>query len=108
MKRIIDRPQQSDMGSGFGHIEGCEGVTLSEALDWIEKNNKTWGTISIYFREKPIRIFDYNTYSSHEFYHHMNTRTFIVVVWRTLLLSCDNSTRSNSYENDPFIEYPSS
>lgn len=72
MKRIIDRPQQSDMGSGFGHIEGCEGVTLSEALDWIEKNNKTWGTISIYFREKPIRIFDYNTYSGHEFYHHMN------------------------------------
>ena len=72
MKQIIDKHQQSDMGSGFGHIEGCKGIALSGALDWIENNIETWGTISIYLNEKPIRIFDYNTYNRHELYHHMN------------------------------------
>ena len=57
MKRIIDRPQMSDMGSGFGHIEiEQNAVTLGEALKWLRENQKTWGTVTIYRGSDDFRI----------------------------------------------------
>lgn len=74
MKRIIDRPQMSDMGSGFGHIEiEQNAVTLEEALKWLQQNQKTWGTITIYRGSNDIvRCFDYDLYNNNIFYHHLN------------------------------------
>lgn len=73
MKRVIDRPQTCDMGSGFGHIEFDKALTLGEALDWIETHSNTWGKISIFdCNGEARRRFDYNTYSDSQFYHHMS------------------------------------
>lgn len=73
MKRVIDRPQMSDMGSGFGHIEVPEGTTLEEALNWIRKNTKAWGLITIYRNSDDIiRCFDYDLYNNTIFYHNLS------------------------------------
>ena len=74
MKRVIDRPQTSDMGSGFGHIEiEQDAVTLEEALKWLQQNQETWGTVTIYRGSSNIvRRFDYNLYNKNIFYHHLN------------------------------------
>ena len=73
MKRIIDRPQISDMGSGFGHIECPENTTLEEILDWIQTNMKTWGTVTIFRRtDDVVRCFDYDLYNNKIFYHHLS------------------------------------
>lgn len=71
MKFIIDRPQQSDMGSGYGHIEGCEGISLKEVLAWIEENAHDWGVLTIFCADKMIRCFDYDVFNGHQFYHHL-------------------------------------
>ena len=74
MKRIIDIPQTSDMGHGFGHIEVEQNaVTLEEALKWLQLNQKTWGTITIYRGSNNIvRCFDYDLYNNNIFYHHLS------------------------------------
>lgn len=72
MKKIITTPQMSDMGSGFGYIEGATGRTLEEVLDWYANNTKTWGVICIYRNNDIIRKFDYNTHSDNIFYHHLS------------------------------------
>ena len=72
MEKIIDVPQKSDMGSGFGHYENINGRTLKEVLDWLEENTKTWGVITIYNDNKIIRKFDYELYNYHCFYHNLN------------------------------------
>ena len=72
MKRVIDKPQASDMGSGFGHIEIPEGTTLKEVLDWIYHNAKTWGTITIFKNcDDIVRCFDYDLYNANIFYHNL-------------------------------------
>ena len=48
MKRIIDVPQKSDMGSGSGHYEGADGLTLKEVLNYLYENLESWGTVTIY------------------------------------------------------------
>lgn len=72
MERIIDRPQISDMGSGFGHIAVSTDTTLKEALMWISQNQKTWGTVTIYNNKGIIRRFDYDLYNNNIFYHHLD------------------------------------
>lgn len=75
MKRIIDRPQMSDMGSGFGHIEIEQNtVTLAKALKWLQQNQKTWGTVTIYYGDSGdiVRRFDYDLFKNNIFYHHLN------------------------------------
>ena len=37
-KSIVDRPQASDMGDGFGHYEVAPGSTLKEFLKWFKEN----------------------------------------------------------------------
>ena len=82
MKRIIDHPQVSDMGSGMGHFEFQNKTTLKEALTWIMKNEKTWGVITIYINDDDIiRCFDYDCYSSTPiFYHHLNSWQYNLTV----------------------------
>lgn len=74
MRRIIDRPQTSDMGSGFGHIEiEQNAITLAEALKWLQRNQKAWGIVTIYRGSDDIvRCFDYDLYNNSIFYHNLN------------------------------------
>lgn len=71
MEFVIDRPQQSDMGTGFGHIENCENKTLREVLNWIKQNACDWGIITIFSAGKVIRRFDYDVFNNHQFYHNL-------------------------------------
>ena len=71
-KSIVDRPQASDMGDGFGHYEVAPGSTLKEFLKWFKENCKLWGTIKIIDRDGDIvRYFDYNTWSNDIVYTHL-------------------------------------
>ena len=72
MKEIITKPQQSDMGSGFGYVEGASGRTLQEILDFYEKNSNEWGTVCIHRYGSIMRKFDYDTYNNNVFYHHLS------------------------------------
>lgn len=72
MRKIITNPQKSDMGSGFGYIDGAAGCTLEEVLDFYSKNSETWGTVCIYHKGNIVRKFDYDTYNKNIFYHHLN------------------------------------
>ena len=82
MKRVIDVPQKSDMGSGWGHIEVPEGTTLGEALDWIQKNSKAWGTVTIYrYSDNIIRCFDFDLYNRKKiFYRHLSGMQYDFIV----------------------------
>lgn len=71
MKRVVTVPQGSDMGEGFGYIEGATGCTLKEVLDFYAKNSKTWGAICIRRNGAIIRKFDYDTFNNNIFYHHL-------------------------------------
>lgn len=73
MKRIIDQPQKSDMGSGWGHYEIKEGLTLREVLDYLRENLKSWGTVTIYRGANDVvRHFDFDLYNNKIFYHHLS------------------------------------
>lgn len=73
MKRVIDQPQKSDMGSGWGHYEIKEGLTLREVLDYLRKNLKSWGTVTIYRGANDVvRRFDFDLYNNKIFYHHLS------------------------------------
>lgn len=73
MKFAIDTPQQSDMGSGFGHIEGCNGKSLKDVLNWIKETTLSWGELTIYKDKQIIRCFDYDLYSkAKQFYHNLS------------------------------------
>lgn len=82
MRRVIDRPQTSDMGSGFGHIEiEQDTVTLGEALKWLQQNQKTWGTVTIYCgSNEVVRRFDYDLYNNNIFYHHLDSWKYGYIV----------------------------
>ena len=69
MKEVILRPQESDMGSGYGYIEGAEGRTLREVLDFCSEKIKAWGVVDILKDSTMLRKFDYNTYNDNIFYH---------------------------------------
>lgn len=72
MKEIILRPQESDMGSGYGYIDGAEFHTLKEVLDFCSENTKTWGVVDISKGATTLRKFDYNTYNNNIFYHYLD------------------------------------
>ena len=71
MKKVIERPQISDMGSGFGSYQFSKNYTLREFLDYYKNTNKTWGTITIFHDNKVVRKFDYNIYDNNQFYYHL-------------------------------------
>lgn len=72
MNEIIISPQMNDMSSGMGKYEFSE-LTLKEALNWFEDNLNDWGTISIYYNDYSIlRKFDYDLYSSKNFYYNLS------------------------------------
>lgn len=72
MREVITRPQMSDMGSGFGYVEGAVGCTLEEVLNFYAKNSKDWGTVCIHRKNNIVRKFDYDTYNNNIFYHHLS------------------------------------
>ena len=73
MKRVIDVPQKSDMGSGWGHYEVPAGTTLHEALNELQKTLKSWGTVTIYRGSDDVmRCFDFDLYNNKIFYHHLS------------------------------------
>lgn len=73
MKRVIDVPQASDMGNGYGHYEEAAGLTLGEVLNYLGKNLKSWGTLTICRNSgEIIRCFDFNRYNGNNFYHHLS------------------------------------
>ena len=80
MKEVITNPQKSDMGSGFGYVEGAVGCTLKQILEFYSKNNKTWGTVCIYRNGEIIRKFDYDTYNNNVFYHHLSGWEYQLIV----------------------------
>jgi hypothetical protein len=80
MKRVVTEPQKSDMGDGFGHIEGAVGYTLEEVLNFYSKNSKTWGTVCIYRKGNIVRKFDYDTYNNNVFYHYLSGWEYKLIV----------------------------
>ena len=73
MKRIIDVPQKSDMGDGWGHYEGVVGLTLEQVLNELYGTLKSWGTVTIYKGSDDIvRCFDFDLYNNKIFYHHLS------------------------------------
>jgi len=79
MKEIILKPQKTDMGNGFGYIDGASGCTLGEVLNYC-KNIKDWGTVYIYRNENPIRIFDYDNYNNSIFYYYLSDCEYKLIV----------------------------
>lgn len=81
MERVIDHPQKSDMGNGYGHYEGIDGMNLREVLDELRKTLKSWGIITIYQgRDDIIRRFDFDLYSNKVFYHDLVSWQYNYVV----------------------------
>lgn len=72
MREVITRPQKSDMGSGYGYVDGAVGCTLKEILDFYVKNSKNWGTVCIHRKRDIVRKFDYDTYNHNVFYHNLS------------------------------------
>ena len=72
IKEVITDPQKSDMGNGFGYVDGVTGCILEQILEFYAKNNKTWGTVCIYRHGNIIRKFDYDTYNNNIFNHNLN------------------------------------
>ena len=81
MREVITRPQESDMGSGCGYLDGAVGCTLREVLDFYANNSKDWGIVFIYHRDGDvIRKFDYDTYNNNIFYHHLSGWKYNLIV----------------------------
>ena len=80
MKEIITGPQTSDMGFGYGYVEGATGRTLEEVLNFYANNSKTWGTVCIYGEDDIVRKFDYDTYNNKIFYHHLSGWEYQLIV----------------------------
>ena len=73
MKRIIDRPQTCDMGSGFGHYEFDQSMTLGDFLKYYSTTSDSWGVITIIYNDgRVLRKFDYDTYNNSQFYYHLS------------------------------------
>ena len=72
IREVITRPQMSDMGSGFGYVEGVVGAPLKEILNFYAENSSNWGTVCIHRNDNIVRKFDYDTYNNNTFYHHLS------------------------------------
>ena len=96
MKRVIDVPQKSDMGSGRGHYEDAAGLTLGEVLNYLDKNLHSWGTVTIY-RGSIIRRFDFDRYNGSSFYHHLSGWQYNCIVREVKFDYCFMSENINIY-----------
>lgn len=82
MKFIIDN------GTGCGHIEGCEGLSLKEALAWIEENTCSYGMITIFNSGSILRCFDYDVYNNNQFYHNLEDWHYTLPVKKIIYDYC--------------------
>ena len=98
MKRVVDEPQKSDMGSGWGHYELPESINLMEVLTELRKTLKSWGTVTIYRgTDDVIRRFDFNLYSNKIFYHHLSGWQYNFIVREIRFDYCFMSENINIY-----------
>lgn len=98
MKRVIDIPQKSDMGSGSGHYEGADGLTLKEVLNYLYENLESWGTVTIYRGSNDIiRCFDFNRYNDNIFYHHLSGWQYNFIVKKVKFNYCFMSENIDIY-----------
>lgn len=88
IREVITDPQKSDMGSGFGYVEGVVGCTLKEVLDFYAKNSKNWGVVHIYRNGNIVRRFDYDTYNNNIFYHNLSGWAYQLTVKETKFSYC--------------------
>ena len=72
IREVIINPQVSDMGSCFGYVEGANGCSLKEILEFYAKNSNAWGIVCIHRNGDIVRKFDYDTYNNNIFYHHLS------------------------------------
>lgn len=100
MKRVIDQPQKSDMGSGWGHYEGTDGMNLKEVLDELRKTLKSWGTVTIYRgTDDVVRCFDFDLYNNKIFYHHLSGWQYNYTIRKVDFDYCFMSENINIYVN---------
>ena len=100
MKEVITMPQKSDMGDGFGYLDGVTNCTLREVLDFYVKNSKDWGTVCIYNGEYDIiRKFDYDTYNKNVFYHNLSGWVYNLTVKKVEFKYCFMNKDINIYLN---------
>lgn len=97
MTKVIINHQKSDMGSGFGYIDGAAGRTLEEFLNFYSKNSKTWGTVCIYRKGNIVRKFDYDTYNHNIFYHHLEGWEYKFIVKEAKFEYCFMNEDINIY-----------
>ena len=88
MREVIANPQKSDMGSGFGYVEGAVDCTLKEILSFYANNSKDWGTVCIYKNGNIVRKFDYDTYNNNVFYHHLSGWEYQLIVKEVKFAYC--------------------
>lgn len=72
-KEVVTYTAYSDCGSSYGYLEGVEGHTLREVLDYYKDTSRDWGVVCIYMGDKIIRKFDYNLSNKdvNVFFHHL-------------------------------------
>lgn len=100
MKRVIDQPQKSDMGSGYGHYEGVNGMNLDEVLNELRKTLKSWGTITICrVTGNIIRYFDFDLYTNKVFYHHLSGWQYNYTIYKVEFDYCFMSENIYIYVN---------
>ena len=89
MKMIVDQYQMSEMGSGFGHFDFPEQTRLKQMLEWMEKNVREWGTVSIFRNDgRMIRCFDYDLYNKSIFYHCLGGWDYNLIVDKVTFEFC--------------------
>lgn len=97
IKEIITDPQISDMGCGFGCVEGATGRILEEVLNFYANNSKTWGTVCIHGEDDIIRKFDYDTYNNEIFYHNLSGWEYQLIVKEVKFYYCFMNKDINIY-----------
>ena len=98
MERVIDRPQMSEMGNGWGHYELPENIDLMEVLYELRKTLKSWGIVTIYRgTDDIIRCFDFNLYNDKIFYHHLTGTEYIYTVREVKFTYCYMSENIDIY-----------
>lgn len=103
MKNKIIKPQTSDMGCGFGEIEGAAGSTLKEVLEFCA-TEKTYGCVTIYrkfkipnSRKEIVRKFDYDLYNHNIFYHNLSGWEYSLIVKEAIFDYCFMSKNIEIY-----------
>lgn len=72
-KEVNTYTWKDDHDEGRGYLEGVEGHTLREVLNYYKNTSRDWGVVCIYMGGEIIRKFDYNLFNRdvNVFFHHL-------------------------------------